>query len=104
MGGTLTAELSALTLQPGSDGVLLGMYGGLVQMANCIAGFRVKATAGAQTIVALVNGAEVGTPFTWATGHTYTLRLRTHCAEMQRVLGSYQAMVNGACRALAAAW
>ena len=54
-----------------------------------------KATAGAQTIVALVNGVEVGTPFTWATGHTYTLRLRTHCAEMQRVLGSYQALVNG---------
>ncbi len=95
MGGTLTAELDALTLQPGSDGVLLGMYGGLVQMANCIAGFRVKATAGAQTIVALVNGVEVGTPFTWATGHTYTLRLRTHCPEMQRVLGSYQALVNG---------
>ncbi len=95
MGGTLTAELSALTLQAGSDGVLVGLYSGLVQVANCIAGFRVKATAGAQSIIALVNGVEVGSTFTWATGHTYTLRLRVHCAEMQRVLGTYQALVNG---------
>ncbi len=96
MAGTLTAELSGLTLQPGSDGVLLGMYSGLVRIASCTAGFRVKGTAGAQTIVALVNGTEVGTPFTWQTGHTYTLRLRTHCVEMQRVLQSYEAIVNGA--------
>ena len=96
MGGTLTAELSGLTLQPGSDGVLLGMYSNIVTVPNCTAGFRVKGTAGAQTIVALINGAETGTPFTWATGHSYTLRLRTHSVEMQRVLGSYVVLVNGA--------
>ncbi len=96
MGGTLTAELTGLTLQSGSDGVLLGFYGGAVAIANCFAGFRVKGTAGARTIVALVNGVETGSGFTFSEGHRYTLRLRLRCPEMQRVLGSYQAVVDGA--------
>ncbi len=96
MAGTLVAELSEVSLQAGSDGVLLGMYSNLVTIPNCVAGFRVKGTAGATTIVALVNGVESGTAFTFDSTHLYTLRLRLHCAEMQRVLGSYQAMVNGA--------
>ena len=96
MGGTLVAELSTVTLQAGSDGVLLGMYSNIVTIPNCVAGFRVKGTAGAKTIVALVNGVESGAAFTFDPAHTYTLRLRLHCTEVQRVLGSYEAMVNGA--------
>ncbi len=96
MGGTLVAELSSVTLQAGSDGVLLGMYSNIVTMPNCVAGFRVKGTAGAKTIVALVNGVESGTAFTFDPTHMYTLRLRLHCTEMQRVLSSYEAIVNGA--------
>ncbi len=38
---------------------------------------------------------ESGTAFTFDPTHTYTLRLRLHCTEMQRVLGSYEAVVNG---------
>lgn len=95
MGGTVTAELDSLQLQAGSDGVLLGMYSNAVSIATCFAGFRVKGTGGAQTMVALVNGVEVGTPYTFAEGHLYTLRLRLHCAEMQRVMESFQAVVNG---------
>ena len=96
MGGTLYAEMRGVLLLPGSDGVLLGMYGNVVTVPTCFAGIRVKAAAGAQTLVALVRGAEVGTPLQWSTGHSYTLRVRLHCAEMQRVLGTYQALVNGA--------
>ncbi len=52
----------------------------------------------------LVNGAEVGTVFTILTGHTYTLRIRLHCVEMQRVLQAYYAMVNGAVSRSAVGW
>jgi hypothetical protein len=45
--------------------------------------------------VPFVNGAEVGTVFTLLEGHIYTLRIRLHCVEMQRVLQAYYAMVDG---------
>ncbi len=95
LGGTLCAEMTGLLLQPGSDGVLLGMYENIVTLPNCFAGIRVKSAGGAQTLVAVVNGIEVGTSIGWSVGHSYTLRVRLHCAEMQRVLLSYQALVNG---------
>jgi len=46
-----------------------------------------------------VKGVEVGTVLTILQGHTYTLRIRLHCVEMQRVLQSYYAMVDGAVQA-----
>ncbi|GAA3752816.1 hypothetical protein [Terriglobus aquaticus] len=96
MGGTLCAEMRGLVLQPGSAGVLLGMYGNVVTVPTCFAGVQVNASGGAQSLSALVNGSATGTPYNWATGHSYTLRVRLHCGETQRVLGSYQALVNGA--------
>jgi hypothetical protein len=38
----------------------------------------------------------VGTAFTMLSGHSYTLRIRLHCVETQRVLQAYYAMVDGA--------
>ncbi|WP_419805141.1 hypothetical protein [Terriglobus sp.] len=96
LGGTLSAEMRGVVMQPGSDGVLLGMYGNVVTVPTCFAGIRVKAAGGAQSLVALVNGVEVGTVFPWAANHRYTLRARLHCAEMQRVMQPYQAVVQGA--------
>ena len=96
LGGTITAELSSVALQPGSDGVVLGFYSNAVGIPTCVAGFRVKGAGGAQTIVALANGVESGTPFTFAAGHLYTLRVRLHSPEMQRVLETYDAVVDGA--------
>ena len=46
-------------------------------------------------VVPFVNGAEVGTVYTLLSGHNYTLRIRLHCVEMQRVLQAYYAMVDG---------
>lgn len=95
LGGTLCAEMTGVLLQAGSDGVLLGMYGNAVARANCFAGVRVDATGGSQKLVALVNGAAAGAAFSWSVGHSYTLRVRLHCAEMQRVRNRYQVLVNG---------
>ncbi len=47
-------------------------------------------------VVPFVNGAEVGTVSRCWTGTCYTLRIRLHCVEMQRVLQTYYAMVDGA--------
>ena len=95
MGGTLIAEMSSVTLNAGSDGVLLGFYTGTVSQPQCVAGIRVIGAAGAQTLAAFVNGSQVGTPFTWQLGHAYVLRVRMHCTELQRVRASYAAVANG---------
>ena len=49
------------------------------------------------SLTPFVNGAEVGTSFTIQPGHSYTLRIRIHCPEAQRVLHlqTYYAMVDG---------
>ena len=100
MGGSVVAELSSVSFGAGSDGMLGGFYNGLLELSTCMAGFRVRQSVagggGVTVVVPVVNGAEVGTVFTPVSGHLYTLRLRLHCVEMQRVLQRYYAMVDGA--------
>ena len=52
--------------------------------------------AGSTLLTPFVNGAEVGTSYTLLTGHAYTLRIRLHSPEVQRVLQTYYARVDGA--------
>jgi hypothetical protein len=99
LGGTLVVEAGSLQLGGASAGVVCGLYAGTTQSANCFAGYNVRQSGGATLVVPFVKGAEVGTVFTVQQGHTYTLRIRLHCVEMQRVLQSYYAMVDGAVQA-----
>jgi hypothetical protein len=99
MGGSVVAQLGGVMLGAASDGMLAGMYQGTPVLANCFAGFRVRqsvsGTGGVTVLVPVVNGLEVGTVFTPLAGHAYTLRLRLHCVEMQRVQQRYYCMVDG---------
>jgi hypothetical protein len=99
MGGSIVVQLSGVILAAACDGMLAGMYQGLPVLAECFAGFRVRqsvsGTGGVTVIVPVVNGVEVGTVFTPIAGHLYTLRLRLHCVEMQRVMQPYYCMVDG---------
>jgi hypothetical protein len=99
MGGSIVVQLSSVLLAAGCSGMLAGMYPGLAMLTDCFAGFRVRqsvsGTGSVTVVVPLVNGVEVGTVFTPVAGHAYTLRLRLHCVEMQRVLQRYYCMVDG---------
>jgi len=95
IGGALVLEIGSVQLSTGSDGVLGGLYSGTTSIANCFAGFRVRQSGGNTILVPLVNGSETGTPFTVTAGHTYTLRLRVHCVEIQRVMQTYYALIAG---------
>jgi hypothetical protein len=89
LGGEVVIESGFVTLNAGSDGVVCGIYAGTVNLANCIAGFRVRSSGSNTILVPLVNGVEVGTEFTVQSGHSYILRLHAHSQELQRVLNSY---------------
>ena len=99
MSGSIVAQLGGVILAAASAGMLAGVYQGTPLLANCFAGFRVRqsvsGTGGVTVIVPVVNGVEVGTVFTPLAGHAYTLRLRLHCVEMQRVPQRYYCMVDG---------
>ena len=95
MSGSLVVQLSGVQFHAASDGMLGGIYQGTPQLANCFAGFRVRQSSGSTVLVPVINGAEVGTVYTPEAGHAYTLRLRLHCVEMQRVMQSYYCMVDG---------
>jgi hypothetical protein len=96
LGGTLVIEAGNLQLSGASAGIVCGLYFGATQSENCFAGYNVRQSGGSTVVVPFVNGAETGTVFTLLAGHTYTLRIRLHCVETQRVLQAYYAMVDGA--------
>jgi hypothetical protein len=99
LGGSVVIELGGVVLGASSDGMLGGLYQGTTQLADCFAGFRVRqstsGSGGVTLLVPVLNGVEIGTSFTPAVGHAYTLRLRVHSVEMQRVMQSYYCMVDG---------
>ena len=94
LGGTVIVELNGVVMNPGSAGVLAGLYDGEVMLSNCFAGFNVRQLGGNTVAFAMVNGVEMGASFTLLAGHAYTLRLRLHCAEMLRVRQAYYAAVD----------
>ncbi|MGA7156028.1 MAG: hypothetical protein WBY53_04235 [Acidobacteriaceae bacterium] len=99
MSGSIVVQMSGVLFGAASNGMLAGMYQGLPVLAECFAGFHVRqsisGTGGVTVLVPVINGVEVGTVFTPIAGHLYTLRMRLHCVEMQRVPQRYYCMVDG---------
>jgi hypothetical protein len=91
MGGTLLFELVGVTLFAGSSGILGGLFTALETAANCTAGFQVAAQqgTGAVTLQPIVQGTPAGTTFAVNPANQYTLRVRVHCPECQRLQSVY---------------
>lgn len=96
LAGTLLLEIGGVQLSGASNGVLGGVYSGPVERQSCIAGWDLKPTNGATVVTPMVNGVDVGAALTLLSGHVYTLRLRLHCREAQRVNQVYYTMLEGA--------
>ncbi|WP_263382788.1 hypothetical protein [Granulicella arctica] len=96
MGGTLVVEAGSLQLASASDGVICGLYEGAITRASCFAGYNVRQGATTPIATPFLNGVEVGTSYSILPGHSYIVRMRLHCTEVQRVSQSYYAMVDGA--------
>ena len=98
LGGSLVIEAGSVRLGGFSAGVVCGLYSGATEQENCFAGYNVRQSGGSTVVAPMVKGVEVGTVYTLLNGHRYTLRIRLHCVEMQRVLQTYYAMVDGVVR------
>jgi hypothetical protein len=93
MGGTLLLEAVGVTLAAGSTGALAGFFVGTERQASCIAGFQATAQqgTGAVTLQPLIQGSPVGTSYAINPAYQYTLRVRVHCPENERMLAIYRA-------------
>ncbi len=91
-GGTLLVEAVGVNLSPGSAGTVAALYSGDVLAADCVAGFRVTAAVGtgAVSVAPVVQGAVAGASYALNAAHGYTLRMRVHCAEVERVMQAYR--------------
>ena len=91
MGGTLLLEAVGVTLAPGSTGILAGFFATLFTASDCIAGLQATAQQGTGTVTLqpIVQGALAGTPFTLNAANQYTLRVRVHCPECNRMQAVY---------------
>jgi hypothetical protein len=92
MGGTLLMEAVGVTLSAGSTGILAGFFVGADKQAGCIAGFQATAQSGtgAVTLQPMVLGSPVGATYAINSAYQYTLRVRVHCAEIERELAVYR--------------
>ncbi|MGC9158288.1 MAG: hypothetical protein ACP5FH_04805 [Terracidiphilus sp.] len=91
MGGTLLLEAVGVTLASGSSGVLAGFFSGTDTQASCVAGFQVTAQqgTGAVSVQPLIEGSPAGTAYAINSSYEYTLRVRVHCPEDERMLAIY---------------
>ena len=91
MGGTLLLEADGLTLNAGSAGILAGFYAGTPLVNNCIAGFQATAAqgTGAVSLQPIILGSASGTPYAINPAYQYTLRIRVHSPENERIFGTY---------------
>jgi len=92
MGGTLLLEAVGVSLALGSTGVLAGLFVGAETQANCVAGFQATAQqgTGVVSLQPLINGSAAGTAYTINPAYSYTLRIRVHCAEIERERAVYR--------------
>jgi len=89
VGGALVIEAGGVQFGAASTGVLCGLYEGTVNVGSCFAGFQVQQVSGETIVGPIAQGVAAGTTFTPIAGHLYTLRIRTYCKEVQRVLAAY---------------
>jgi hypothetical protein len=80
-GGAVYLQHGDTVFSAASDGVMGGLYAGVVSIGNCVAGFRVTPSGGQNSIQALVNGAATGTPLVTQAGHHYVFATRLYAAE-----------------------
>jgi hypothetical protein len=89
VGGALVIEAGGVQFGAATTGVLCGLYAGAVNVGSCFAGFQVRQVSGATVVGPILQGVAAGSTFAPVVGHLYTLRIRTYCKEMQRVLAAY---------------
>jgi hypothetical protein len=85
LGGATMLEHGDVVFNAASDGVIGGLYAGVVSIAGCLAGFRVTPSGTNCNIQALIRGAVAGTTLTTQAGHHYVFTTQLFPTELYRI-------------------
>lgn len=89
LGGPLMLQHGEVQFSGASQGVIGGVYSDGVDLAHCVAGFRVQPSGGQSTISPIVNGSGAGTSITTQSGHRYALVTRISGTEPFRTTQAF---------------
>ncbi|MGB8012380.1 MAG: hypothetical protein WCF68_12235 [Terriglobales bacterium] len=85
LGGATMLEHGDVVFNAASDGVIGGLYAGVVSIAGCLAGFRITPSGASCTIQALVAGSATGTALLTTAGHHYVFTTMLYPSETYRM-------------------
>lgn len=85
LGGALVMEHGDVVFNAASDGVIGGLYAGVVSIAGCVAGFRVTPVGANCNIQALIGGSVTGTALATQAGHHYVFTTQLYPTEVYRM-------------------
>jgi hypothetical protein len=85
LGGAVMLQHGDIVFNAASNGVIGGLYAGVVTVASCVAGFRLTVSGSTTRIQALVQGLVTGTPLTTTAGHRYLFTTRLYANEVYRM-------------------
>ena len=89
LAGGLMIQHGTVVFRAASSGTLGGLYGGTVNDAHCLAGFKITPNGGNSNIQALINGTATGSVLTTTPGHQYLFSTQLFCSEAHRVRETY---------------
>jgi hypothetical protein len=84
LGGATVLEHGDFVFAEASNGVIGGLYGGAVSIADCLAGFRITPDGANSSIQALVEGSVAGPALTTEPGHHYVFTTQLYPTEVYR--------------------
>jgi hypothetical protein len=84
LGGALELQHGDVSFTAASQGVLGGLYGGSISVADCLAGFQIAPAGSGSTIQALINGSLTGTVMATTPGHQYFFTTYLYSMEVYR--------------------
>lgn len=96
LGGAQVLQHGDVMFNAASNGVVGGLYAGVVSVAGCLAGFRVSPNEAQSNIQALVNGAATGPVIATTTGHHYVMTTRLYSQEIFRLQQLFHSSVHPA--------
>jgi hypothetical protein len=96
LAGALELQHGDVSFTAASQGVLGGLYAGVISAAGCLAGFQITPSGTGSTIQALINGSAAGPVMATTPGHQYFFTTYLYSMEVYRSGETYHSSLHPA--------
>jgi hypothetical protein len=96
LGGALELQHGDVSFSAASQGVLGGLYAGVIAAAGCLAGFQITPSGAGSTIQALIRGLLTGPVIATTPGHQYFFTTYLYSMEVYRSGETYHSSLHPA--------